>query len=69
MIPMLAVAGSMAKKRIHPAGVGTFPAEGGIFMGLLIAIILVIGALTFFPALVLGPIAEHFEMLRGISVR
>ena len=65
MIPMLAVAGSMAKKRIHPAGIGTFPAEGGIFVGLLIGVIIVLGALTFFPALALGPISEHFSMLEG----
>ena len=64
MIPMLAVAGSMAKKRVTPAGVGTFPAEGLIFVGLLISVILVVGALTFFPALVLGPITEHFDMIQ-----
>lgn len=67
MIPMLAVAGSMAKKKIHPAGNGTFPAEGGIFIGLLIGVIIVVGALTFFPAVVLGPVREHFEMFRGPS--
>jgi K+-transporting ATPase ATPase A chain len=65
MIPMLAVAGSMAKKRIHPGGNGSFPAEGGIFIGLLIGVILVVGALTFFPAMTLGPIAEHFTMIAG----
>ena len=65
LIPMLALAGSMAKKRVHFAGVGAFPAEGGIFVCLLIAVIIVVGALTFFPAMTLGPIAEHFQMLQG----
>ena len=65
MIPMLAVAGSLAKKRIHPGGEGTFPVDGPLFVGLLIGVILMVGALTFFPALSLGPIAEHFEMLKG----
>jgi K+-transporting ATPase ATPase A chain len=65
MIPMLAVAGSMAKKRIHPGGEGTFPVDGPLFVGLLLGVIVLVGALTFFPALSLGPIAEHFEMLQG----
>lgn len=65
MIPMLAVAGSMAKKKIHPGGEGTFPVDGPLFVGLLIGVIVLVGALTFFPALSLGPIAEHFDMLQG----
>ena len=65
MIPMLAVAGSMVKKKVHPGGEGTFPVEGPLFIGLLIGVIVLVGALTFFPALSLGPIAEHFDMLRG----
>jgi potassium-transporting ATPase potassium-binding subunit len=65
MIPMLAVAGSMAKKKIHPGGEGTFPVDGPLFVGLLIGVIVLVGALTFFPALALGPIAEHFDMLAG----
>ncbi len=65
MIPMLAVAGSLAKKRIHPGGEGTFPVDGGLFVALLIGVVVLVGALTFFPALSLGPIAEHFEMLQG----
>ena len=65
MIPMLAVAGSLAKKRIHPGGEGSFPVDGSIFVALLIGVILMVGALTFFPALSLGPIAEHFEMVHG----
>ena len=65
MIPMLAVAGSMVKKRVHPSGEGTFPVDSPLFVGLLIGVILLVGALTFFPALSLGPIAEHFDMLHG----
>jgi K+-transporting ATPase ATPase A chain len=66
LIPMLAVAGSMARKRVHPAGEGTFPVDGTLFVGLLVGVIILIGALTFFPALSLGPIAEHFDMLKGV---
>lgn len=62
MIPMLAVAGSMAKKKIHPACGGTFPAEGAIFIFLLLGALVVLSALTFFPALALGPINEHLAM-------
>jgi K+-transporting ATPase ATPase A chain len=65
IIPMLAVAGSMARKKIHPGGVGTFPVDGPLFVGLLIGVVIFVGALTFFPALSLGPIVEHFEMLAG----
>jgi K+-transporting ATPase ATPase A chain len=61
LIPMLAVAGSMAKKRVHPAGEGTFPVDGPLFAMLLIGVILLVGALTFFPALSLGPILEHLQ--------
>jgi potassium-transporting ATPase potassium-binding subunit len=65
MIPMLAVAGSLAQKKIHPGGEGTFPVDGPVFVGLLIGTIVLVGALTFFPALSLGPIAEHFDMMQG----
>ena len=66
MIPMLAIAGSMAQKRVHdPGNESAFPAHGFLFGGLLIAIILLVGALTHFPALALGPISEHFEMIEG----
>ncbi len=65
MIPMLAVAGSMARKKIHPGGEGTFPVDGPVFVGLLIGVIILVGALTYFPALSLGPITEHFEMHQG----
>jgi len=67
LIPMLAVGGSLARKKIHPGGEGTFPTEGPLFVGLLIGVIVLVGALTFFPALSLGPIVEHFEMLAGHS--
>jgi K+-transporting ATPase ATPase A chain len=65
MIPMLAVAGSMTRKKVHPGGEGTFPVDGPLFVGLLIGVIVLVGALTFFPALSLGPIAEHFDMMKG----
>jgi hypothetical protein len=55
MVPVLAIAGFMAKKRVAPAGPGTFPTDGPLFTGLLISVILIVGALTFFPALCLGP--------------
>jgi len=65
MIPVLALAGSLAEKRIHPESEASFPVHGPLFVALLIGVIAIVGALTFFPALSLGPIAEHFEMLRG----
>lgn len=67
IIPVLAIAGSLAKKRIVPESVGTFPVTGGLFTGLLIATIVIVGALTFFPALSLGPILEHLLMAAGKS--
>jgi len=65
IVPMLAVAGSLASKKIVPPSVGTFPTDGGLFVGLLIGVILIMGGLTYFPALALGPIVEHFAMLAG----
>ncbi len=65
LIPMLAVAGALAVKNVSPASAGTFPTHTPLFVVLLIAVILIIGGLTFFPALALGPIAEHFAMLAG----
>jgi K+-transporting ATPase ATPase A chain len=62
IIPMMAIAGSLAAKKIVPASAGTFPTHGPLFVGLLIGVIIIIGGLTFFPALALGPIAEHFAM-------
>ena len=65
IIPALAIAGSLAPKKIAPVTAGTFPTDGATFACLLTAVILIIGALTFFPALSLGPIAEHLLMQQG----
>jgi K+-transporting ATPase ATPase A chain len=65
IVPMLAVAGSLVTKKIAPPSAGTFPTDGALFVGLLIGVILIVGGLTFFPALALGPIAEHFAMLKS----
>jgi potassium-transporting ATPase potassium-binding subunit len=65
IIPALAIAGSMVGKKTVPAGPGTFPTSGPTFTVLLISVILIVGALTFFPALSLGPILEHFASLHG----
>jgi K+-transporting ATPase ATPase A chain len=62
IIPMMAVAGSLVAKKTVPASAGTFPTTGGLFVGLLVGVILIIGGLTFFPALALGPIVEHLAM-------
>ncbi|MDR3560955.1 MAG: potassium-transporting ATPase subunit KdpA [Negativicutes bacterium] len=65
IIPVLAIAGSMAEKKISPPGPGTFPTTGWIFVLLLAGIVLIVGALTFLPVLTLGPIVEHLLMLQG----
>jgi len=65
IIPALAIAGSMIGKKTVPAGPGTFPTTGLTFTVLLISVILIVGALTFFPALSLGPVLEHFAALHG----
>jgi K+-transporting ATPase ATPase A chain len=65
VIPVLAIAGNLAKKKIAPASAGTFPVTGGLFTALLVSTILIVSALTFFPALSLGPILEHLQMLSG----
>jgi K+-transporting ATPase ATPase A chain len=62
IIPAMALAGSLAGKKLHPASAGTFPTTGGLFVGLVVGVILIIGGLTFFPALALGPIVEHLAM-------
>ena len=64
IIPLLAVAGSLAQKKVVPASAGTLPTNGPLFVGLLVGVVVIVGALTFFPALTLGPIVEHFLMLR-----
>jgi potassium-transporting ATPase potassium-binding subunit len=63
LIPVLAIAGSLAAKKTVPAGPGTLPTHGPLFIVLLIGTVLIIGALTFVPALALGPIVEHFQMI------
>jgi K+-transporting ATPase ATPase A chain len=65
MIPLLAAAGSLAQKKMVPVSAGTFPTHGALFVTWLVGVILVVGALTFFPALSLGPIVEHFLMRDG----
>ena len=65
IVPMLAVAGSLAARRRLPPSAGTFPTHGRLFVGLLVGVILIVGGLTFFPALALGPIVEHLAMLAG----
>jgi K+-transporting ATPase ATPase A chain len=65
IIPALAIAGSLASKKFVPTSAGTLPTHGGLFVGLLVATVIVVGALTFFPALSLGPIVEHFLMHDG----
>jgi len=67
IIPVLAIAGNMAGKKTTPASSGTFHTDNWLFAGLLTAIILIIGGLTFFPALSLGPIVEHLLMNQGIT--
>jgi K+-transporting ATPase ATPase A chain len=65
MVPVLAIAGSMLNKKVVHPGPGTFPTGTLLFCGLLIGVILILGALTFFPALSLGPIVEHFVVKHG----
>jgi K+-transporting ATPase ATPase A chain len=65
MIPVLAIAGSLAAKPKLPPSAGTFPTTGPLFVGLLIGVIIILGGLQFMPADALGPLAEHFEMLAG----
>jgi K+-transporting ATPase ATPase A chain len=65
IIPPLAIAGSLARKKRIPPSLGTFPVTTPLFSGLLVGVIVIVGALTFFPALSLGPIVEHFMMTHG----
>jgi K+-transporting ATPase ATPase A chain len=67
IIPVLAIAGSLAEKRVSPPGPGTFPTTGPLFVLLLAGIVVMVGALTFLPALSLGPIIEHLLMLQGVT--
>jgi K+-transporting ATPase ATPase A chain len=65
LIPLLAAAGSLAQKKVVPISAGTFPTHGPLFVMLLVGVMVIVGALTFFPALSLGPIVEHFLMHQG----
>jgi K+-transporting ATPase ATPase A chain len=61
----MAIAGSLVAKKAAPESAGTFPTDGPLFVGLLVGVILIVGGLTFFPALALGPIVEHLSMIGG----
>jgi K+-transporting ATPase ATPase A chain len=65
IVPIMAIAGSLAAKKLIPAGPGSFPVSGGTFTFLLIGTVILVGALNFLPALALGPIVEHFLMWSG----
>jgi K+-transporting ATPase ATPase A chain len=65
VVPVLALAGALAAKKKVPASAGTFPTDGPLFAGLLVGVIVILYLLQYFPALALGPIVEHFEMLAG----
>jgi K+-transporting ATPase ATPase A chain len=67
IVPVLAIAGNMAGKKITPVSAGTFRTDNWVFIGLLIMVILIVGGLTFFPALSLGPVIEHLLMKSGIT--
>jgi K+-transporting ATPase ATPase A chain len=69
MIPVLAIAGSIAAKPKLAASTGTFPTDGPLFIGLLTGVILIMGGLQFFPAQALGPIVEHFQVLHAVAGR
>ncbi len=65
IVPVMAIAGSMVRKKVAPAGPGTFPTNTPLFAGLLVGVILIVGALTYFPAYSLGAIVEQLLMLAG----
>jgi potassium-transporting ATPase potassium-binding subunit len=65
IIPTMAIASSLAAKKSVPASAGTFPTTGGLFVGLVVGVIVIMGGLTFFPALALGPLVEHFSIAGG----
>ncbi len=65
IVPMLAIAGSLAAKKHTPESAGSFPTTSGLWVGLLVGIVLILGGLTFLPSLALGPIADHLAMIRG----
>ena len=65
IVPLLAIAGSMVKKKRVAASAGTFPTDTPLFAGLLVGVIVIVGALTYFPGVSLGPVVEHFLMHAG----
>jgi K+-transporting ATPase ATPase A chain len=65
IVPALALGGAMLNKKTVAPGPGTFPTNGVLFTGLLVSVVLIVGALTFFPALSLGPLVEHFLAQAG----
>jgi K+-transporting ATPase ATPase A chain len=65
IVPILALAGNLAGKKLIPASAGTFKVEGFTFIVLLVGTVLLIGALTFLPALAMGPVVEHYQMGAG----
>jgi len=65
IVPVLAIAGSLAAKKYTPGTAGSFPTTGALWIGLLVGIILILGGLTFLPSLALGPIADHLAMTSG----
>ena len=65
IVPIMALAGSLARKKLVPESAGTFPVSGALFTALLMGTVLIVGALNFFPALTLGPVVEHFLMHAG----
>jgi potassium-transporting ATPase potassium-binding subunit len=65
IVPVLGIAGSMAMKKVAPPSSGTFPTNGALFVGLLVGVIVIVGALTFFPVYALGPVLEQFLMHAG----
>jgi K+-transporting ATPase ATPase A chain len=67
IIPAMAIAGSLAAKKSVPPSAGTFPTTGGLFVGLVVGVIVIVGGLTFFPALALGPLVEHLAMTAGTT--
>ena len=66
LLPVLAIAGSLAAKKATPVSVGTLPTHTPLFVVLLVGVVVLVGVLTYVPALALGPIAEHFEMLKNL---
>jgi potassium-transporting ATPase potassium-binding subunit len=67
VVPVLALAGSLVAKRRVPPSLGTLPTTGGLWVGLLFGVIVIVGGLTYMPALALGPFVEHMSMLRGTA--